>query len=224
MHSSRPRRTRTSFASSRLAVAGWLCGSILAVVVVAPVSGARPLKDSLLPGLSTASLPLSLPTLPPPLPTPPLPSLPLPSLPLPPLPSLPLPSLPLPSASPSIPALPSISPPTPPPSASVPATPGPSSGSASAAPPLPGSSGSTPAAGGTVDQSPPPGASGSDGQPLPPSPLEQFLVPGLLVAVPAFLLIAIIALQVAGGVVWLPLVRRWVGRPGERRAAHRRQP
>jgi hypothetical protein len=56
------------------------------------------------------------------------------------------------------------------------------------------------------------------------SPFAEFLVPGLLVAVPAFLVIAIIALQVAGGVMWIPLVRRWLGRSGERRAVHRRQP
>jgi hypothetical protein len=49
-------------------------------------------------------------------------------------------------------------------------------------------------------------------------------VPGLLVGVPAFLLIAIVALQVAGGVAWLPLVRRWASRSGVPWASQRRQP
>ncbi|MEO8230395.1 MAG: hypothetical protein ABI628_11630 [Chloroflexota bacterium] len=41
---------------------------------------------------------------------------------------------------------------------------------------------------------------------------------------PAFVLIAIVVLQVAGGAARLPLVRRWAGRSSAPWASHRRQP
>jgi hypothetical protein len=44
------------------------------------------------------------------------------------------------------------------------------------------------------------------------------------VGIPALMLIAIVALQVAGAVAWFPLIRRWLGRSGAPWASHRRQP
>jgi len=188
---------------------------------------------------------LPLPT--PPLPTLPLPTLPLPTLPLPtsPLPTLPLPSVslpPLPGASAT--PTPSLGPGGSP-GASATATP--SSSSASASPgsiPLPGGStdpSSTPGPG--ADPSAPIGGPGSVGG-VPPGddsgftvgfsglgPIDglvdvdvvgfdallEWAVPALVLSVPGLLLLLAVLAQAAGGLLWLPMVRRWLGGFGFRR-------
>ena len=187
--------------------------------------------------------PRPLPSLP--LPSLPLPTLPLPTLPLPtlPLPTLPLPTLPLPSIS--IPPLPGASAtPTPtvgpggspPPGAT--ATPGSSSG----ANPSPTSSASgAPSVGGN----PPPGGAGpGSGGGVPPGdergftvgfsgfgPIDglvdvdvvgfdaflEWAVPALVLSVPGLLLLIAVLAQMAGGLLWLPMVRRWLGGFGFRK-------
>jgi len=44
------------------------------------------------------------------------------------------------------------------------------------------------------------------------SPFDTFVLPGLLVGVPAILLLGILAAQVAVGAAWLPVIRRWLNR------------
>ncbi|HTG40294.1 MAG TPA: hypothetical protein VK697_01650 [Methylomirabilota bacterium] len=39
------------------------------------------------------------------------------------------------------------------------------------------------------------------------------MIPGLIVGVPLAVVILVVILQLAGGAAWLPLVRRWLGRP-----------
>jgi hypothetical protein len=50
----------------------------------------------------------------------------------------------------------------------------------------------------------------------------EWVVPGLLLAVPGLLLLGALAIQTGGGAVWLPFVRRFVGR--SRFTRRRRQP
>jgi hypothetical protein len=42
------------------------------------------------------------------------------------------------------------------------------------------------------------------------SPFDTFVLPGLLVGVPAIILLTILAAQVAIGAAWLPVIRRWL--------------
>jgi hypothetical protein len=222
----KPRRLGRSIPASRLAITGWLCGLSLAVAIAGPVSGAPPSTDVLLPTLPVPVPSLPLPTLPVPslpLPTPPLPTLPLPTLTLPtpslPVPSLPLPSLPVPSVFPSV-ALPG----TP---LSTPSPPGTATDLPSVATPSPSgaeSPGSTSAAGGLAGSSQPSDGTGSTGSTGSLLPFEDFVIPGLLIGVPALVLLAIIALQVAGALAWLPVVKRRLGRSSPPWASHRRQP
>ena len=146
------------------------------------------------------------------------------------LPSLPIPTLPIPSLPVATPG-------------PIPATPTPSSATASPDPrshptdgPAPSSSPSRePAAGGVaIGAGGPPAAGGPNlppdlpslGEPGdPPLPFGSFgdvtlgfewMVPTVLVAVPGFLLIVVGLAQLFGGVIWLPLARRWLrgdGRP-----------
>jgi hypothetical protein len=188
--------------------------------------------------------PTPRPTLPPlPLPTLPLPTLPLPTMPLPtlPLPSISLPPLPGASATPT----PSIGPGGSP-GASATATPS-ASFSPSASPgsnPSPGGStdpSSTPGPG--ADPSAPIVGPGSVGG-VPPGdeggftvgfsgfgPIDglvdvdvvgfdaflEWAVPALVLSVPGLLLLLAVLAQAAGGLLWLPMVRRWLGGVGVRK-------
>ena len=177
-----------------------------------------------------------------PRPTIPLPSLPLPSLPLP-LPSPSIPPLPQPTLVPT---------PTPTPSPRGSASPGegplastgppdapserPSGGPSGA--PVPGAAGGVP---------PPGGDSGvGDGGSAPEQPFVvggpdhasidgldgvdiagfggaiDWAVPSLVLSVPGLLLVLAVAAQAVGGVVWIPLVRRWLGAFGVRRRDRQR--
>ena len=185
--------------------------------------------------------PRPLPSLP--LPTLPLPTLPLPTLPLPtlPLPTLPLPTLPLPTLP--LPTLPNGSPaPTPTigPGGSPAASPTPSPGASSDPSSAPG------AGGGSTSQPGGPGSGGSGGTGggAPPDdngrftvgfnglgPIDglvdvdvvgfdamiEWAVPALLLSVPGLLLLLAVLAQAAGGLLWLPMVRRWLGGFGLRR-------
>lgn len=178
----------------------------------------------LLAGPASAADPL-LPSLPVALPTAPLPTLPLPTLPLPtsPLPTLPPPTLPLPTPTLRLPTptLP-LSTPTPTPRAtSAAATPTPSaspSRSSSAAPSLggvgPGSSGTS--GEGPIDARPV-AATGVPSEPLPVivdggSLFGTLGLPGLIVGIPAIILIGILVAQLAVGAAWLQVIRRWLNR------------
>jgi hypothetical protein len=44
-----------------------------------------------------------------------------------------------------------------------------------------------------------------------PFPFE-FVLPGVIAGVPILLVGLFVALQIAGGAAWLPIVRRWLGR------------
>jgi hypothetical protein len=44
------------------------------------------------------------------------------------------------------------------------------------------------------------------------SSLESLVVPGLILGIPAILVLGILAAQLAVGVAWLPVIRRWLGR------------
>lgn len=39
------------------------------------------------------------------------------------------------------------------------------------------------------------------------------MLPGLLIGIPALVLLLIVLAQIAGGAVWLPLIDRWLGDP-----------
>jgi hypothetical protein len=43
-------------------------------------------------------------------------------------------------------------------------------------------------------------------------PLDGIVLPGLLIGVPAILVIAALAAQLAVGAAWLPVIRRWLHR------------
>ena len=204
----RPRGAWRRLATASLAVS--LLGSAATVLgPPAPVAGIGPIPaSSLLP-----SLPIALPTLP-------LPTLPVPTL--------PVPTLPPPTVVPTIPPLPT-GPPlpvTPPPSTgglAPSATPGAETAGPSAKPDssAPTSPGASPAAGGIAAPSGPTRTDGTGGDRA-SSPFGDFLVPGLLIGVPALALLLIILAQIAGGTAWLPLVNRWLGTP-RRTAAKRRR-
>jgi len=202
----------------------WLSGGIAAGSLVltllggAHVAGAGPLPLITLPPLPLLSLVPTLPpvpllslvpTLPPlPLPTaPPLPSLPLPSVPVPsvPVPSVPLPTPPLPSLPlPSLPA----STEGPAPSGAVPS--GSAVGPSSPGPLLdPGSSavaGASAGAGGAPGSVQEPTAGDQGGSPF------SFALPLLIAGIPLVIILLIVIAQVAGGAVWLPVIRRWLNR------------
>jgi len=184
---------------------------------------------------------LPLPTLP--LPTLPLPTLPLPTLPL---PTLPLPTLPGGSPAPTPTVGPGGSPgatSTPAPSTS--ATPGPGASSDPSSAPGPGGDPSSqpggPGSGGSAGSG---GSPGSGGGGAPPDdrgrftvgfsglgPIDglvdvdvvgfdamlEWAVPALLLSVPGLLLLLAVLAQAAGGLLWLPMVRRWLGGFGLRR-------
>jgi hypothetical protein len=48
----------------------------------------------------------------------------------------------------------------------------------------------------------------------------EWAVPALVLTVPGILLILAIAAQAAAGVLWLPVIRRWLGGLGVRRRRH----
>lgn len=167
-----------------------------------------------------------------PLPSPPipLPSVPLPSVPLPlPSPSVPMPSIPVPSIpvpSPSLP-LPSLGQPTP---ELGPPTPSPGGESLSQ------DDTSTPSTS-DRDDTDPPGRAGDDVTggvsggtrtapflrpwvldvpPVPPSLADvgSWLVPGLAIAVPALLMVALVALEILSGAVGVRVARGGLDRIG----------
>jgi hypothetical protein len=45
-----------------------------------------------------------------------------------------------------------------------------------------------------------------------PSFVDGFVLPGLMIGVPAILILGILAAQFAVGAAWLPVVRRWLHR------------
>lgn len=180
-----------------------------------------------------------------PLPTPPLPTLPVPTLPLPtlPLPTLPLPTLPLPTLP--LPTLPGSSP-TPTPtvgpggSPGASGTPGPSSsvptpgaGTGPGASGGPGSGGGNGSGGGpgSIGGAPPVDEGGFtvgfnglgpidglvDVDVVGFDAMLEWAVPALLLSVPGLLLLLAVLAQAAGGLLWLPMVRRWLGGFGLRR-------
>jgi hypothetical protein len=217
----RPERSRT-WARPLWLSGGLAAGSlVLTLLGGAHVAGAGPLPLITLPPLPLLSL---VPTLPPvpllslvptlptlPLPTaPPLPSLPLPSVPVPsvPVPSIPVPSVPVPT--PPVPSLPLPSLPAatngPAPSGAAP------SGSALGSPGLsvqPGSSalaGPSAAAGGAPGSVDDPTSGDQGGSPF------SFALPLLIAGIPLVIILLIVIAQVAGGAVWLPVIRRWLNR------------
>jgi hypothetical protein len=175
-----------------------------------------------------------------PTPRPTLPPLPtLPPIPLPTLPPIPLPTidLPLPGGTPT--PRPSEPPavlpsPTPAPGATDGAqTPARSSRPPVDETPAPGSGGGIVV---TPPDEPPPGGRGTDGFIVGPagagsgSALDigdiglagfdgviEWAVPALVLSVPGLLLVLAILAQAAGGLLWLPIVRRWLGGFGLRR-------
>jgi len=181
-----------------------------------------------------------------PTPTPtPTPILPLPTLPLPtlPLPTIGLPALPTPTPIltptpiPTLPPVPGASP-TPAAGWTAAPTPGPDSSTDPSREPEPSASSSAGAlaAGSSSDGSgplPPPGLSVAPGELAGVSsnvgPIAfgsfgtiglgiEWVVPTVLLTVPGILLLVIGLAQVFGGLVWLPLIRRWLrgdGRPME---------
>jgi hypothetical protein len=44
------------------------------------------------------------------------------------------------------------------------------------------------------------------------SPFDSFAVPGLIVGVPAIIILGILVAQVAVGAAWMPVIRRWLNR------------
>jgi hypothetical protein len=116
-----------------------------------------------------------------------VPSLPLPS-------GDPFPSLPLSSGAP-VPSLPASSDET-----AGPGRSGPGAGSSQSGGELLGSPGGSdaPGAGGTTG--------GDQGSPF------SFALPLLIAGIPIALIILIVLAQLAGGAVWLPVIRRWLNR------------
>lgn len=233
----RPLRRREADRLAMAAMAVFLIGAVFAAARPAVAAGLLP--EASLP-VDVPSLPVELPsvalpdptvvvpTLPPtPHPTPrPTPRPTLPPLPtLPPVPSLPLPSLPTPSLptpsfpTPSVPApsLPTPSLPTPTQSPRGSSSPSPAAASATS---LPGAGG--PIGSGTTasEAGPEDDASGRSPVPADPGqpsdvaagPLDGIVLPGLLIGVPAVLVIAAVIAQLAVGAAWLPVIRRWLHR------------
>jgi len=210
--------------------AGMAAGGLaLTLLAGSPVAGAGPIPSLpiALPSLPLPPLPsLPLPPLPtikpPPLPVlslvPTLPPLPLPTLALPtlalptlPVPSLPVPTLPVPSVP--VPSLPL-------PSNPLPSSPIGSPGASAAAPPVspvPGASGSAVEPGSSGNASPSAAAGGLPAS-LDGGPGDQggspfaFALPLLIAGIPIAIVILIVIAQVAGGAVWLPVIRRWLNR------------
>jgi Bacterial Ig domain len=201
---------------------------------------------------SPTPTPTPVPT-PAPTPTPtPAPTLPLPSLPVPsvPLPSVPLPTLPLPTA---VPTPTSTDPPTatpvPTPTPASTEAPAASPPEPTSSPSAPVASGPDPSGGPITSQAP--GADGSIGGPAPSPPEAPFVVgvtggsvldplgdmdvagfggfidwavPALVLSVPGLLLVLAVLAQTVGAVLWVPLVRRWLGGFGVRRRRGHRTP
>jgi hypothetical protein len=197
-------------------------GAVMALALLAAVTALPAGMAAALPPLPSPLPSLPLPTVPlptVPLPTPPLPtvsaSLPLPTVPL---PTVPLPTVPLPTVLPSLP-VPTV----------LPSSPGGAVEPTGLTTPLPSSrpDASTEAArsaapstltpvGGTGPDEPSPSAFGAPAGASPPtsSPFDAFVLPGLLVGIPALVLLLIVGIQAAGGAAWVPVIRRWV-RGGE---------
>ncbi len=213
MDANDPRRVTSR--SGRFAV-GWTVVAAF-LLLVRPVAAADPLLPSLPVALPT--LPVATPrppTLPPPPtivptlpPIPTLPPLPTPTLPPPPTPTLP----PLPT-----PTLPIATPTRPPSSQPVPTATLPSTASAS---PSISVFGAGPIGSAETIGVPPqtgPGAASIDPGTVTPtvgiggSFFDEITLPGLVLGVPAIILIGILATQVAVGAAWLPVIRRWLNR------------
>jgi hypothetical protein len=193
--------------------------------------------------------PVPTPT-PPPTPTP-VPTLPLPSLPLPslPVPTLPAPSV-IPTPAPTVSARPTpTAAPTPTPAPAGSPTPPPTEPSNSPSLPVASASATEPSAG--PGGSPASGAGGSGAGPAPSGPADPFVVggaggsvvdplgdidvvgfggfidwavPALVLSVPGLLLVIAVLAQTVGAVLWVPIVRRWLGGVDERRRRGQRAP
>jgi hypothetical protein len=199
-----------------------LASALLAAAVAAGRSAGQeqpPLPVSLapLPSLALPSLPLpSVPLSPlPSVSSGPLPSVsidPLPSVSIDPLPSKPLPSVsigPLPTASPAVSVDPASRSPTP-------RTSPPGSSAAAISPPPSdprGSAGVLPALSDEPRPDPAQGGAPGDGN----LGLGGVIVPALAVGIPAFLALAVLLVQLAGGAAALPTIRRTLGNLGFRR-------
>ncbi len=172
-----------------------------------------------------------------PLPTLPLPTLPLPTLPLPtlPFPSISLPALPVASATPTPSVGPGGSPGASPtatpsssfaPSASPGSNPSPRGSTAPSSTPGPGAGPSAPIGGpGSVGGVPPGDEGGFTVGFSGFGPIDglvdvdivgfdaflEWAVPALVLSVPGLLLLIAVLAQMAGGFLWLPMVRRWLG-------------
>ena len=207
----------------------------LLLLLATPASAA----DLPLPSLPVAvpSLPVPtvpLPTLPvatPKLPTPtlrplptlpaPTPTLPLPTLTLPPPPTLPVPTPSLPVPTPTLPVVtPTLPLPTPTPRPTATAQPSPSTTPSPS--PAPSLVGGGPVGSPTTLGAPVVGqpvlASGVPAGPGTPtivdrgSPFDSFVVPGLIVGVPAIIILGILLAQLAVGAAWMPVIKRWLNR------------
>ena len=213
---------RVSGRPARFAVAVTVVAALL--LLVRPVAAADPLLPSLpvaLPSVPLPTLPVATPKLPtlPPLPTV-LPTITLPPVPT--LPPLPTPTLP-PPPTPTLPPLPTptlpVGTPTPKPSSQPVATATlPTTASAS---PSTSVFGAGPiGSAGTIGVPPQtgPGAATIDPGTVTPtvgiggSFFDSITLPGLVLGVPAIILVGILATQVAVGAAWLPVIRRWLNR------------
>jgi hypothetical protein len=191
----------------------WVSDPGLAIGVTTTILGLLLLLAS--PAAAADPLPVPLPSLPVPVPTLPLPTLPLPTLPplpTPTLPPLPTPTLPVPTPTLRLPTptLP-LPTPTPTPSASAPISPS----------PLPSTFGAGPINSATSLGSPftsPPVTASGPAESISPtvggggSPFNSFVVPGLIVGVPAVIILGILVAQLAVGAAWMPVIRRWLNR------------
>jgi hypothetical protein len=54
-------------------------------------------------------------------------------------------------------------------------------------------------------------------------PFGQWTLPALILGVPVLLVAMLVALQIAGGAAWLPIVRRWLGTRPVTRFSYRRR-
>jgi hypothetical protein len=210
-----PRQRRTPDPGLAIGVATMILGFLL---LAGPARAADPLLPSLPVPLPTLPLPtpppLPVPTLPPlPTPTlPPLPTLPLQTLPLPTLPPVPTPTLTLPT--PSLPLPTATLGPTSPPTAAPSVTASPSAGASVVGV---GPLGPGPSFGGPIDAQPV-AATGVPSEPLPPfisglgSLFDTLGLPGLVVGIPAVIILGILGVQLAVGAAWMPVIRRWLNR------------
>ncbi|MFL5779441.1 MAG: Ig-like domain-containing protein [Chloroflexota bacterium] len=172
-----------------------------------------------------------------PTPTPtPIPTLPVPTVPVPtlPVPTVPAPTLPVGTSTPTPNVDPTPSPSrSPSPSGPTPAGSSPTSSPGAASSAAGGPSPSAPVGAAPIVAGVPPSDAPALIVPLPdPGPVEirsgvlgpgvDWVVPTVVLTVPGLLLIVIALTQLAGGLIWLPVVRRWLRGDGRRSPASNR--